>query len=140
VALRLYLAYLGFLSAEAFFNQLFKNLKHKMDSQKVDMFMMMNAKNFQGHHLEYIRERLLLADDSKWAMIQSVDLKDPSNMLIISIVGGGLGIDRFMIGDTGLGVAKLLTCGGFIIWHFVDLFLITDATRQKNMEKLQMFL
>jgi hypothetical protein len=45
-----------------------------------------------------------------------------------------------MLGDTGLGVGKLLTCGGFGIWQIVDWFLISDATKAKNMEKLQMFL
>ncbi len=111
-----------------------------MDSQKVDMFLMTNGKFFQGHHLNYIRERLLMADDSKWAMIQSIDFKDPTMMLIVSILAGGLGIDRFIIGDTGLGIGKLLTCGGLGIWAIIDLFLIMDATRQKNMERLQQLL
>lgn len=111
-----------------------------MDSQKVDMYIMTNAKYFQAQHLTYIRERLLLLEDSKWMMVNSIELKDPTTILIVSIVGGTLGIDRFMIGDTGLGVAKLLTCGGIGIWALVDLFLIMDATRQKNMEKLQQFL
>jgi TM2 domain-containing membrane protein YozV len=111
-----------------------------MDSQKVDMYLMTNAKYFQAQHLNYIRERLLLLDDSKFFMIQSVELKDPTTLLIISIVAGGLGIDRFMLGDTGLGVAKLLTCGGLGIWTIVDWFLVMDLTRQKNMERLQAFL
>ena len=111
-----------------------------MDSQKVDMYLMSNAKYFQSHHLNYIRERLLMADDSKWAMIHSVDLKDPTMILIVSLLAGGFGIDRFLIGDTGLGVGKLLTCGGLGIWAIIDWFLIMDATRQKNMEKLQQFL
>ena len=111
-----------------------------MDSQKVDMFIMMNGKYFKGEHLNYIRERLLMADESKWAMIQSLDLKDPTTILIVSIVGGGLAIDRFLIGDVGLGVAKLITCSGFGIWAIVDWFIIMDITRDKNMEKLQAFL
>lgn len=111
-----------------------------MDSQKVDMFLMTNAKYFQGHHLNYIRERLAIADDSKWAMIQSVEFKDPTTIIIVSLLAGGFGIDRFLIGDTGLGVGKLLTCGGLGIWTIVDWFLIMDATRQKNMEKLQPYL
>ncbi|HYD91287.1 MAG TPA: TM2 domain-containing protein [Flavobacterium sp.] len=111
-----------------------------MDSQKVDMFLMTNGKFFQAQHINYIREQLLKADDSKWGMIQSIDLKDPTTLLIVSLLGGGLGIDRFLIGDTGLGVAKLLTCGGLGIWTIVDWFLIMDITRQKNMEKLQAFL
>ncbi len=111
-----------------------------MDSQKVDMYMMANAKFFQPSQINFIRERLFAADDSKWAMINSADLKEPSTMLIISILAGGLGIDRFMIGDTGLGVGKLLTAGGCGIWAIVDWFLIQDATRQKNLEKIQLYL
>ena len=111
-----------------------------MEAQRVDMFLMANGKFFQAQHLHYIREQLIKADDSKWAMIQSVDLKDPTTILIVSLLGGGLGIDRFLIGDTGLGVAKLLTCGGLGIWTIVDWFLIMDITRQKNMEKLQAYL
>jgi TM2 domain-containing membrane protein YozV len=111
-----------------------------MESQKVDMFIMTNAKFFESHQINQIRERLLAIDDSKWAMISSLQLKDPSTSLIISILAGAFGVDRFMIGDTGLGVGKLLTCGGLGVWTIVDWFMIQGATREKNMIKLQQFL
>lgn len=111
-----------------------------MDAQKVDMFIMTNGKFFESHQIGQIRERLLVLDDSKWAMIQALPLKDPSTSLIVSILGGSLGIDRFIIGDTGIGVGKLLTCGGFGIWTIIDWFMIQGATREKNMQKLQQFL
>lgn len=111
-----------------------------MDAQKVDMFLMSNAKHFESHVIPSIRERLLHMDDSSWPLLHTVQLKDPTTMLIVSFLGGGLGIDRFMIGDTGLGVAKLLTCGGFGIWSIIDLFLIMGATREKNLEKLNQIL
>jgi TM2 domain-containing membrane protein YozV len=57
-------------------------------------------------------------------------------ILIISIVIGSLGIDRFMIGDTTLGIIKLITCGGLGIWTIVDWFLIMGATKEKNTENL----
>lgn len=57
-------------------------------------------------------------------------------MLIISLFGGSFGIDRFMLGQVGLGLGKLLTCGGCGIWSIVDWFLIMDATRQSNAQKL----
>ena len=62
--------------------------------------------------------------------------KDPITALIISLLGGGFGIDRFYIGDTTSGVLKLITCGGFGIWAIIDLFLIMNATREKNFQKL----
>ena len=111
-----------------------------MESQKVDMFLMMNAKFFESHQLHAIREGLIAMDDSKWPMLSTLQLKDPTTSLIISILAGNLGIDRFMIGDTGLGVGKLLTCGGLGIWAIIDWFMIQDATREKNMLKIQQFL
>lgn len=108
-----------------------------MDAQKVDMFMMSNAKYFEGHQLNTIREQLLALDDEKWPMVQMVQFKDPTTSLLISIFAGAYGIDRFYIGDTGMGVGKLLTCGGLGIWAIVDWFLIQGATKQKNLENFQ---
>lgn len=43
---------------------------------------------------------------------------------IISWLVGVFGVDRFYLGYTGLGVAKLLTFGGCGIWALIDLILI----------------
>lgn len=111
-----------------------------MDSQKVDLYIMSNAKYFESSQLLVIRERLSALEESKWILITSIELKDPTTSLIISVVAGYLGIDRFIIGDIGLGIGKLITCGGFGVWGIIDWFLIQDATRKKNFEKIQQFL
>lgn len=111
-----------------------------MDSQKVDMFLISNSKYFESHQMGIIRERLLQTDESKWASISTIQFKDPTTSLIVSILAGGLGIDRFLIGDTGLGIGKLLTCGGLGVWTIVDWFLIQAATREKNLLILQQYL
>jgi len=107
-----------------------------MDAQKVDMFLMSKSKYFESQSLHQIREKLLNLEESKWAMVQTLQMKDPTTSLIVSLLAGGLGIDRFMIGDIGMGVGKLLTCGGGGIWTIIDWFLIMGATREKNLAKL----
>lgn len=107
-----------------------------MESQKVDMFIIANSKYFESHQVIQVRDKLLQMDDSKWGLVQTLQFKDPTISLIVSLVAGSLGIDRFLIGDTGLGIGKLLTCGGFGIWAIIDWFLIMEATREKNMAKL----
>jgi TM2 domain-containing membrane protein YozV len=44
--------------------------------------------------------------------------------LLLSLVLGGLGVDRFYLGYTGLGIAKLLTGGGCVIGWIYDLVTI----------------
>ena len=111
-----------------------------MDQQKVDMFMMHYAKYFEGYQLVALRDRLLSLDDSKLIHLQAANLKDPGIMLVVSIVGGHFGIDRFLLGEVGLGIAKLLTCGGLGIWTIVDWFLVMGRTRETNLLKLQQVL
>jgi hypothetical protein len=111
-----------------------------MEAAKVDMFIMSNGKFFEGNHINAIREKLLTVDEEKWPMLSTLQFKDPTTILIVSLLAGTLGIDRFMIGQTGLGVGKLLTCGGLGIWAIVDWFMIQQATREVNMEKMQQFL
>ncbi|MEY4931017.1 MAG: hypothetical protein RI909_1741 [Bacteroidota bacterium] len=98
---------------------------------------MTNSKFFESHQVAQIRDRLLAMDDSRWGLIQTLQFKDPTTILIVSLLAGTLGIDRFMIGDTGLGIGKLLTCGGLGIWAIIDWFMIMGRTREKNMAKLQ---
>lgn len=44
--------------------------------------------------------------------------------VLLSALLGGIGADRFYLGYTGLGVAKLLTLGGCGIWAVIDLIMI----------------
>ena len=50
-------------------------------------------------------------------------------VLVMSVVFGSLGVDRFIMGKVGTGILKLITFGGLGIWWLVDLILI--ATKHK---------
>jgi len=106
-----------------------------MDAQRVDTFLILNARYFEAHHLPAIRERMLAMDDSTFLRLATLNFKDPTTMLIVSLLAGTFAIDRFMVGDVGLGVAKLLTCGGFGIWAIVDWFIIMGRAREVNAEQ-----
>ena len=107
-----------------------------MDKQKIDQFIATNGKFFPTGKLMFIRKKLEEVDDSYVPVIYSVDFKDITTMVLISIFLGYLGVDRFMLGETGLGVLKLLTAGGCGIWTIVDWCLITQKTKDYNYEQL----
>ena len=98
----------------------------------VDQWLAINAKYFPTEQVQYIRQRLEALPEQQLSLLYSISFQDPTMMLVISLFGGSLGIDRFMLGQVGLGIGKLLTCGGCGIWSIVDWFLIMDATRQSN--------
>ncbi len=107
-----------------------------MTQEKVDLFIAQHAKFFPEGSAFTLRDKLLSLDDSKLLMLQTLDYKDPTTMLIVSFFGGGLGIDRFLVGDTGLGVLKLLTAGLCGLWALIDLFLIGKRAKEKNLAKV----
>ena len=111
-----------------------------MDQQKVDMFIMTNGDKLPEQQVPFVREKLLAMDDSKWSALSSVQFKNPTTALLLSIFLGCYGVDRFYIGCTGMGVGKLLTCGGVGIWTIIDWFLISNATKEQNYSKLEAYL
>ena len=54
--------------------------------------------------------------------------KNKLTAILLSIFTGSLGIDRFYLGYTTLGVVKLLTLGGCGIWALIDLIMICTGS------------
>ncbi len=84
--------------------------------------------------LKSIRDSM--SDDKK----QNFDLqlagkeKSPQTALILSLFFGGLGVDRFYLGQVKNGLLKLFTLGGFGIWTIIDWFSIMGIARQANIQ------
>ena len=107
-----------------------------MKSEVTQVYLAANSKYFEASAIPMIKEKLDNLYDSKYTMLQAVSLKDPMMITIISVFVGSLGVDRFMIGDIGLGVAKLLTAGGCGVWSIIDWFIIGGKTKQKNLAEV----
>lgn len=96
------------------------------------------------------------------ASIPMLNLKSPGAGLVLGLLFGGLGVDRFYKGDIGLGFMKLLLLFilgfilnltqtqpsdttytmlnlftvVFVIWTFADLFLVFSGIKKDNLNKI----
>lgn len=111
-----------------------------MNQEKVDIFFAANGKKLPVDKANIIREKMLALDESKYATIASIDLKDPVVIEIISIIIGGLGVDRFILGQVGMGVLKLLTGGLCGILWLIDVITIMNKTRDYNYNEIMKYL
>ena len=84
-----------------------------------------------------LRAALKRAPDSAWSDVFSVKTYSVTTTVLLSVFLGGLGIDRFYIGDVGLGIAKLLlgwlTLG---IWPLIDIFVSYRKARIKSFNNI----
>lgn len=106
-----------------------------MEQKKAEQLIAIYGNKFPLENISIIRESLQSMDYDTGCIVMS-QAKDPTIAIILSVIVGSLGVDRIYIGDVGLGILKLITCGGLGIWWFVDLFLIMDATKEKNLQQL----
>lgn len=107
-----------------------------MNAQQVDMYIAANQKYFPEDKIMYLKEKLLAMPDEKYSLVSTIALKNPTTMLIISLFLGTLGVDRFMLGNTGMGVLKLLTGGCCLVLTIIDWCTIMKKTREFNFNRL----
>ena len=111
-----------------------------MEEQKVNMYVMSNQKYLPAEKIVFIRQKLMEASEEKFSLVSAVEYKDPTTILIISLFLGTLGVDRFMLGEIGMGILKLLTCGVCGIMTIVDWFLVQKKAKEMNYNNLMMVL
>lgn len=79
-----------------------------------------------------IEQQLIAAPNEIEYYLNGFNFKNPTTALILSVLFGTLGADRFYIGDYKMGIVKLVTYGGFGILWLIDLFKIKKLCCTKN--------
>lgn len=110
-----------------------------MEKEKIDQFIMINGKFFPEMMLNEVKNKLENLDESKESMLMATEWKNPTIAFLFAFFLGGFGADRFWLGQTGLGVVKLITCAGCGIWGLVDLFTVMNRARMYNYNKLMVY-
>ncbi len=115
----------------------FANAPDKEKENLIQQFILTNKKYFKKSDLLLIQSQLKeLNEEQLQGLLMLEEFMDPTANVIISVLVGNLGIDRFVIGQVGYGVLKLVTLGGLGVWTIVDWFQISGITKKHNAEVL----
>lgn len=102
-----------------------------MEKDKACQLIAIYGDKFPDYTLDDLLEQLEESEYSS-VSIKLAQTKDPVIALVLSLCIGAFGADRLYIGDTMLGILKLITCGGCGIWTVIDWFMIINRTKEKN--------
>lgn len=112
-----------------------------MTLERVDRFLVENQKYFPEDKLGlFIKPKLLEISEDRFVLIASNSWRSPGAIVVISLLLGFLGFDRFILKQPGLGFCKLLTLGGGGIWYVIDWFLVGKRARELNFNDLMLML
>ncbi|MCQ2279069.1 MAG: TM2 domain-containing protein [Bacteroidales bacterium] len=92
-------------------------------------------KNFSPSQISDIKTKLSALPEEKSMVIMSLDFRDTTTILLLSLFFGGWGVDRFLVGDVGIGILKLLTGGCCGILWLIDLINHKKMTHNYNYKK-----
>jgi TM2 domain-containing membrane protein YozV len=92
------------------------------------------------NHRAYISELVSIIDslppEKRTAFVATFQEREKNPIVAfgLNVFLGTLGIDRFYLGQTMLGIIKLLTLGGAGIWVLIDYFLVAGKARDLSMD------
>lgn len=106
-----------------------------MNERYVHLYLMDNQKYFEKEAIPYLTQALYELPDEAINTLNHLKFNSPYTGLGLSVFLGGIGVDRFYVGDIGMGVFKLLTAGGFGFVTIYDWFTCLRRTKRKNYDQ-----
>jgi len=96
----------------------------------------MKQQDFVAEYLS-ARDRISEKDHAEFEHAFASRWKNPVVVFFFSLQLGFVGMDRFVLGHPGLGLLKLITFGGLLVWMFADWFRIAGLARDENMKLIR---
>ena len=103
--------------------------------EEIEQYMEYNQNYFESSEIP-IFKNLIYESDLTIYDLNALKLRSPVTGLLLSLFLGYFGVDRIYSGNFILAGLKFLTGGGFCIWWAVDWFMIKNAVRKYNQDKL----
>ena len=100
-------------------------------------FLIKHKSYFHEFDLDLLKSDLKKLSPEELKLFMNTNFINPNVNFAVSILTNVLGVDRFVIGQTDIGLLKLLTAGGLGVWAIIDWFQIKELTQQYNFNKAE---
>ena len=108
-----------------------------MEKDHVTQFLSIHGNKFATENQPMIKRRIEALPDERFDEICNIDFKNPTTTLICALFGT-FGIDRFYLGQIGMGILKLLTFGFCFVGFILDIISAQKRTHAFNLRLLEM--
>lgn len=110
-----------------------------ISSAQIEQYFLSNKKYFAQSDISGLKAAVPLSNVTL-EELNTVKFKSPTTAVILSVLLGWLGADRFYSGNYVMAIVKLITAGCCGIWWIIDWFLIGKKIKEKNAVTLNAFL
>lgn len=100
-------------------------------------FLIEHKNYFHEFDLDFLKGDLESLSKEELKLFMETNFVNPNVNFAVSILTNVLGVDRFVIGQTDIGLLKLLTAGGLGVWAIIDWFQIKELTQEYNFNKAE---
>ena len=100
-------------------------------------FLIKHKNYFHEFDLDLLKSDLKKLSPEELKLFMETNFVNPNANFAISLLTNVLGVDRFVIGQTDIGLLKLLTAGGLGVWAIIDWFQIKELTQEYNFNKAE---
>lgn len=107
-----------------------------MEQSKIDWFVANNAGKLKDDKMLYVKQKMATMSDDKFALIQTTNLMSPVLVWVVSFFFGYLGLDRFIIGSVGAGVACSLSAASVFGGSSIYLSLAEKPRKETSTNSL----
>lgn len=108
-----------------------KNKDKQVGRLKASIWLGSNTNQFHKKDEKQLHEMLVKLTNEQF-LNMTKHLKKPQTMILVSVLFGAFGVDRFLLSDIKMGVIKLMTFGGLLVLWIIDIFTTYSRTKTYN--------
>ena len=112
-----------------------KNKDKQVGRLKASIWLGSNTNLFHKKDEKQLSEMVVKLTNEQFLNVTK-HLKKPQTMILVSILLGVFGVDRFLLGDIKMGIIKLMTFGGLFVLWVIDIFTTYGRTKTYNFNKI----